>query len=168
MRKRIISLILTFVMVLGLLPTVTLAAGTDQIRVIVENTTYAKSSGAAWDGTLVDTWVELKSSSTMMSCVVDALGSYTQKGAESNYISEINGLAAFDGGAMSGWMGSLNDWFANEGFDAFTAASGKLKAGDEIRIMYTCDFGAELGSDWSDNDKTVKSVSFSAGELDNF
>ncbi|MEI3518214.1 MAG: hypothetical protein V8R14_01775 [Clostridia bacterium] len=31
----------------------------NQVRVIVENTTYPKSEGALWDGTLVDTWVDL-------------------------------------------------------------------------------------------------------------
>ena len=101
----------------------------------------------------------------MMSCMVDALGSYPQTGAESNYISEINGLSS-QGGAMSGWMGTLNDWFTNEGFGAFTAAKGTLKAGDEIRIMYTCNYGEDLGGSWSNTDKTVKNVAFSAGTLD--
>ena len=38
---------------------------------------------------------------------------------------------------MSGWMGTLNDWFTNYGFGAFTVAGGTLGSGDEIRIMYT-------------------------------
>ena len=103
----------------------------NQVRVIVENTTYPKSEGALWDGTLVDTWVDLNEDSTMMSCIVAALDTVgaKQTGAESNYLSEINGLAAFDGGSMSGWMGTLNDWFTNEGFGAFTVAAGN--AGDD-------------------------------------
>lgn len=87
-------------------PTAAFAADhADQVRVIVENTTYT-AADAPWTGTLVDKWVDLKSDSTMMSCLVDALGSYSQTGAESGYISEINDLRAGAGGAMSGWMGS--------------------------------------------------------------
>ena len=169
MKKKILSLLLALVMALPLVPTSVLAAPVDlgQARVIVENTTYSKDDGAPWDGTLVDTWVKLTEESTMMSCVAEALKAkgYTQTGAESNYISEINGLAAHDGGSQSGWMGTLNDWFANEGFDAFTVAAGKLEAGDEIRVMYTCAFGDDLGGSWGSSDNTVKALTFSAGEL---
>lgn len=166
MKKRIISLLMALVLAFSLLPTAAFAADhADQVRVIVENTTYT-AADAPWTGTLVDKWVDLKSDSTMMSCMVDALGSYSQTGAESNYISEIKGLKAGAGGAMSGWMGTLNDWFTNEGFGAFTAAKGTLKAGDEIRIMYTCNYGEDLGGSWSNTDKTVKNVTFSAGTLD--
>lgn len=166
MKKRIISLLMALVLAFSLLPTAAFAADhADQVRVIVENTTYT-AADAPWTGTLVDKWVDLKSDSTMMSCMVDALGSYSQTGAESNYITEINSLKAGAGGAMSGWMGTLNDWFTNEGFGAFTAAKGTLKAGDEIRIMYTCNFGEDLGGIWGNTDKTVKNVAFSAGTLD--
>lgn len=166
MKKRIISLLMALVLAFSLLPTAAFAADhADQVRVIVENTTYT-AADAPWTGTLVDKWVDLKSDSTMMSCMVDALGSYSQSGAESNYITEINSLKAGAGGTMSGWMGTLNDWFTNEGFGAFTAAKGTLKAGDEIRIMYTCNFGEDLGGIWGNTDKTVKNVTFSAGTLD--
>ena len=166
MKKRIISLLMALVLAFSLLPTAAFAADhADQVRVIVENTTYT-AADAPWTGTLVDKWVDLKSDSTMMSCMVDALGSYSQSGAESNYITEINSLKAGAGGAMSGWMGTLNDWFTNEGFGAFTAAKGTLKAGDEIRIMYTCNYGEDLGGIWGNTDKTVKNVTFSAGTLD--
>lgn len=58
----------------------------------------------------------------MMSCVFEALDAegYTHTGT--TYISEINGLSEIDGGNQSGWMGTLNDWFTNEGFAAFTVA----------------------------------------------
>ena len=133
----------------------------------MENTTYPKDKGAPWDGTLVDTWVKLTEDSTTMSCVTEALKAegYTQTGAESNYISEINGLSEIDGGNQSGWMGTLNDWFTNEGFAAFTVAAGTLEAGDEIRIMYTCSLGDDLGGSWNNNDTTVKALTFSDGQL---
>ena len=138
----------------------------DQVRVIVENTTYPVADGAPWDGTLVDKWVDIDQDSTMMSCVLAALGDYSQSGAETNYISEINGLSAGVSSWEAGWMGSLNDWMVNEGFGAFTVASGKLQADDVIRIMYTSSgFGADLGGSWENNDKTLKALSFDKGSL---
>lgn len=84
MKKRIVSLLLALVMVLSLVPTTVWAAENHdgQVRVIVENTTYAKANGAAWDGTLVDKWVDLAPGSSMMDCIVSALGTYSQTGAE--------------------------------------------------------------------------------------
>ena len=163
MKKRILSLLLTLVMVVSLIPTTVWADG-ETVHVIVENTTFTKAQGAPWYGTLVDEWVEINSESTVMSCVVDALGSYSQTGADSNYITEINGLSN-QGGAQSGWMGTLNDWFTNEGLNSYTVANGKLSAGDEIRMMYTMNLGLDIGSDFNSKDKTVKELSFSAGTL---
>lgn len=134
-------------------------------RVIVENTTFPKAEGAVWEGTLTDTWIELTGESTMMGCVVEALDGHTIVGAESNYISSIDNLKAFDGGTMSGWMGTLNDWFTNFGFGEFTVAKGTLCAGDEIRIMYTRNAGVDLGGDWESTDTRLKALTFSAGKL---
>ena len=134
-------------------------------RVIVENTTFPKAEGAVWEGTLTDTWIELTDESTMMGCVVEALDGHTIVGAESNYISSIDNLKAFDGGTMSGWMGTLNDWFTNFGFGEFTVAKGTLCAGDEIRVMYTRNAGVDLGGDWESTDTRLKALTFSAGKL---
>lgn len=170
MKKKILSLLLALVMALSLVPTSVLAAPVDlgKAHVIVENTTFTKpvdGKAPAWTGTLVDTWVKLTEDSTMMGCVFEALDAkgYTHTGT--TYISEINGLSEFGGGGQSGWMGTMNDWFANEGFGAFTVANGKLEAGDEIRIMYTRAYGDDLGGSWNNNDTTVKALTFSAGEL---
>ena len=170
MKKKILSLLLALVMALSLVPTSVLAAPDDlgQVRVIVENTTFTKpvdGNAPAWTGTLVDTWVKLTKDSTMMGCVFEALDAkgYTHTGT--TYISEINGLSEFGGGGQSGWMGTLNDWFTNEGFSGFTVAAGTLEAGDEIRVMYSCAYGNDLGGSWGNNDTTVKALTFSAGEL---
>lgn len=170
MKKRIVSLLLTLVMVLSLVPMSVFAADNHdgQVHVVVENTTYSVADGAPWDGTLVEEWIDLDEDSTMMGCVVKALekNGCEQTGAENNYISSIQGLGAFDGGDMSGWMGTLNDWFTNRGFGDFTVAAGTLGSGDEIRIMYTCNgYGADLGGSWDNHIKTVKALTFSAGEL---
>ena len=170
MKKKILSLLLAVVMALSLVPTSVLAAPDDlgKAHVIVENTTFTKpvdGKAPAWTGTLVDTWVKLTEESTMMSCVFEALDAegYTHTGT--TYISEINGLSEIDGGNQSGWMGTLNDWFTNEGFAAFTVAAGTLEAGDEIRIMYTCSLSDDLGGSFGSSDNTVKALTFSAGEL---
>ena len=170
MKKRIVSLLLALVMVLSLVPMSVFAADNHdgQVHVIVENTTYPEAEGAPWEGTLVEEWIDLNEDSTMMGCVVEALemNGYEQTGAENNYISSIEGLGEFDGGSMSGWMGTLNDWFTNYGFAAFTVAAGTLGSGDEIRIMYTRNgYGADLGGSWDNHIKTVKTLTFSAGEL---
>lgn len=133
-------------------------------RVIVENTTFPKAEGAVWEGTLADTWIELTGESTMMGCVVEALDGHTVVGAESNYISSIDNLKAFDGGTMSGWMGTLNDWFTNFGFGEFTVAKGTLCAGDEIRIMYTRTV-EDLGGSFGSTDTRLKALTFSTGKL---
>ena len=155
-KRRIISLLLSIVMVVTVFPATVFAADTHdgEVRVIISNDTYPEAEGAPWEGTLVDEWVEVNDDSTMMSCVVAALDNngYEQSGAENNYISTINGLSEFDGGGMSGWMGTLNDWFTNYGFGDFTVAAGNFGAGDEIHIMYTCAYGDDLGGSWSNTD----------------
>ena len=103
----------------------------------------------------------------MMSCIVDALtaGGYSQTGADTGYISEINGIEEKDAAEGSGWMGTLNDWFTSEGFAAYTVANGKLKAGDEIAVQHTCNLGADIGGAFGDSNKTLKAIALSAGEL---
>ena len=147
-----------------------------KVRVIVENTTFTKdmwpNGKRFWDGRPVDEEVALTADSTMMSCIVAALedNGYTQTGADSNYISSITvgdqPLGQFDGGQQSGWMGTLNDWFTNEGFAAFTVANGKLADGDVIRVMYTREgLGADLGGTWGNSDTTIKALEIQGGKL---
>ena len=147
-----------------------------KVRVIVENTTFTKdmwpNGKEFWDGVAVDDEVALTADSTMMSCIVAALkeNGYTQAGADSNYISSITvgdqPLGQFDGGQQSGWMGTLNDWFTNEGFAAFTVANGKLADGDVIRVMYTREgLGADLGGTWGNSDTTIKALEIQGGKL---
>lgn len=168
--KKILSIVLSVMMISSFM-TISLsvnAAEDGKVRVIVRNDTYSVENGAPWDGVLVDEWVSIDNDSTMMSAVVDALNNhgYTQEGAESNYFSSINGLAAFDGGTMSGWMGTLNDWFTNYGFADITVANGNLESGDEIAIMYTSNgYGEDIGGSWANNDTTVKSVEITGAEL---
>ncbi len=140
----------------------------EKVRIIVENNTYSASDGASWDGILVDKWVDIDENSSIISALIDVLNTegYTQTGAENGYITEIGGLAAYDdGGYMSGWMASLNDWFTDEGLSAYTVESGKLEDGDEICFQYTLDWGADLSYYWNKNETNLSGIEFSAGKL---
>lgn len=152
------------------------ATGFGKVHVIVENTTFTSDmwpkNKEYWEGTLVDTWVNLEYESTMMTCIVAALDEFgfEQVGAESNYIATINGLSEKDGNAKSGWMGTLNDWFTNYGFGAFSVAEGDLSDGDVIRVMYTNNTtndnaGGDLGGTWGNKNTTLSDLTVSGGQL---
>lgn len=143
------------------------------VYVTIENTTFTHdlwpTGKTYWEGAPINHFeVDLTAASTMMTCVVDALDAHgwSQTGAASNYISSINGLSAFDGGSQSGWMGTLNDWFTNEGFGNFTVANGKLGDGDEIRIMYTrTGYGEDLGGTWNNQNTTLRALDVTNGTI---
>ena len=152
-----------------------------RVHVIVENTLFPKSMWPTdktyWSGTLVDEWIDLTESDTMMSCVARALelNGCSQEGAENNYISSISDgaghkLSEMDGSGEAGWMGTLNDWFTYRGFGEFTVKNGWLSDGDVIRIMYTMSgLGADLGSISSKADggqnTTLASLTAEGGEI---
>lgn len=76
----------------------------------------------------------------------------------------VDKLGEFDGGQMSGWMGSLNDWYVNMGFGNF-----KVTDGDIVDMEYTSQgLGKDLGQWWdTDNqpDTSLKSVQVTGGKL---
>lgn len=184
MKRRLLSLFLTAALLLGMFSTAVLAGGTGEtgedlgtVQVIVENTTFDAEKAAEldviwkdtyWEGTLVNATVALTEASTMMSCIKAALdtNAIASVGADGSYISSINGLAERDGGSRSGWMGTLNDWFVDEGFDSFTYEDGGLCGGDVIRVMYTCDWGADLGGAFGTKLGWLASLSASEGKLE--
>lgn len=60
----------------------------------------------------------------------------------SAYIEGICNLYAFDAGDLSGWMYSVNGVFPSYGCSQYV-----LQAGDVIQWHYTCDLGADLGTE---------------------
>ncbi len=60
----------------------------------------------------------------------------------SAYIEGICNLYAYDAGALSGWMYSVNGVFPNYGCSQYL-----VQAGDSIEWHYTCDLGADLGAE---------------------
>ena len=163
--KKQISLIMVCVMFVSLLPFVTLADETDIVYLTVENTTYSETEGAPWDGKLLDSVpVEIIEGETKIDDVIISgldNASYPQTGAEYGYISDINGLGEFAGSDSSGWMVTLNDWFISAGIDSFYVSNG-----DCINVMFTSEgYGEDIGSSWSNNNKNLRGISFSEGEL---
>ena len=57
------------------------------------------------------------------------------------YISGIDYLYEFDCGDLSGWEYSVNDEFPDVGCNAY-----HIKDGDNIKWLYTCDLGADVGN----------------------
>ena len=149
-----------------------------RVHVLIENKTF----GGAFKGTIAEGWYALGENDTMMTMVLKALQNkgYSWNGTVDfgddhvadysiTYISSIHKdgktLAEFTGGNKSGWMGTLNDWFTNEGFQAFSYANGRLENNDEIHIMYTCDYGVDIGGDWNSHDTGLSSLSIDKGTL---
>lgn len=67
-------------------------------------------------------------------------------GSEKNgtqYIRGINYLYEFSCGKLSGWMYKVNDVFPSYGCGQY-----KLKEGDNIEFVYTCDLGRDVGDDY--------------------
>ena len=58
----------------------------------------------------------------------------------SAYIEGIGNLYEFDCGPLSGWMYAVNGSFPNYG-----CSSCKVKNGDSIDWIYTCDLGRDIG-----------------------
>ena len=62
-------------------------------------------------------------------------------------------------------MGTLNDWFVNEGLNTFGVKNGKLESGDIVEIQYTQNLGVDLGGTWNNSDTSLKSISVNGGTL---
>lgn len=149
------------------------------VTVSVENTTY---NAAPFTGTIVSGEYELGTNDSMMTVILKALeiGGYswneyktkddlTADSYKTTYIASIHkdgeSLSEKDGTKGSGWMGTLNDWFVNQGFAAFTYKNGGLKSGDVIHVVFTTNLGEDVGSSWTNNETTLASLEFSSGTL---
>ncbi len=146
-----------------------------QVYVSVENSTYP---GGAFTGTIVSGWYDLCEQDTMMTSILKALKtdgfSWSGTGGSSDpwtitYIASISKddkkLGEFDGEPGSGWMGTLNDWFTNEGFSSFGVENGKLKSGDIIHVVYTQNLGEDVGGSWNNSDTSLKALTIDGGTL---
>lgn len=86
--------------------------------------------------------------------------SHTGSAENSFYLAAIKNFKAgqksiasfgeFDAGSGSGWMITLNNWFINMSTSDFT-----VEDGDIIQWQYTCQLGADIGSDWSNHSAKI-------------
>lgn len=149
-----------------------------RVHVIMENTTYAQ--GAFYGpGSIADDWYALGKNDSMMTVVLKVLesqgytwtgtGGTTASGYDITYLSSVSKddqtLAEKQGGTAAGWMGTLNDWFTNLGFHAFTYANGGLEDGDEIHIVFSLNAGEDLGGTWNNNDTRLAALEITSGTL---
>lgn len=155
----------------------------------VENTTFP---GGAWTGRFLEGWYDFGTKDTMMTIILKALkrAGYSWNGTGGTgsgtddytitYLAYIykdenkNGkwdkgkepkLGEFDGEGGSGWMGTLNDWFTNFGFQSFSYANGWLTNNDVISVQFTQNLGVDLGGTWGNSDTRLKDLKFSKGKL---
>ncbi|WP_273327037.1 S-layer homology domain-containing protein [Vallitalea guaymasensis] len=148
-----------------------------KVKITIENETF---SSGDFKGMIINGWYDLCENDTMMTVVLKALAvnGYSWEGTGGTnygitYISSINkgdkSMGEFSGDRGSGWMGTLNDWFVNEGFQSFRAgASNKdysLENGDEIKVMFTQNLGEDLGGTWGNSDTSLKTLTISGGKL---
>lgn len=61
------------------------------------------------------------------------------------YVEGINYLYEFDYGKVSGWTYKVNDEFPGVGCGSF-----KVKDGDRIEFLYTCDLGRDVGNEYKE------------------
>lgn len=170
-RTKFLSCATAAALVCSALPFVVFAQDDNgKVRVVVENNTYKKADGAAWDGTLIDEWVDLKADSTAASIITEVVTSkgYADPIAESQYgayIASVDGLASGDGSdlegsAYPGWMLGYDDWYGNGGISTLNISDG-----DEIFISYSLNMGVDLGSDFYDTSTKLKSLEADSGTI---
>ncbi len=99
-------------------------------------------------------------SDTMMTviaraCILNDVPTDITESSMGNYIASIKGRAEFDRGRGSGWMGSLNGWYTNMGFDNYTVQNGKLQPDDYISLKYTTDLGKDIGASFDEKDSKL-------------
>jgi len=141
------------------------AAGAEEkntVHVTVSNDRFAVTDGAKWEGQLLDREVTLQEGDSMETVIERAISEsdYSFTVSQYGYISSVNGLSEYDANGSGGWMAMLNNWFTASGTSDYTLENGGLQAGDEITVVYSCTWGADVGSLFGDYN-TALSADFS-------
>lgn len=111
---------------------------------------------------LKDTNVSIYEDDTMMDAIIRACEENAIEislDSEKTYITSVDGLEQFARGAASGWMGTLNGWFTDKGFTAFS-----VEDGDAITLEYTTNYGNDL-TDTADMTGELKALGNSTGKV---
>ena len=108
-------------MILTLIPTLTLADTAEVVYLTVANTTFPASSGASWEGKILDNVeVEITDGMKVMDVITETLeeNGISQQGADMGYITEVNG-----GNSILQFLGGFIAWlFRPLGFGTWQAA----------------------------------------------
>ena len=141
------------------------AAGAEEkntVHVTVSNDRFAAKDGAVWEGQLIDREVTLQAGDSMETVIERAISEsgYAFTVSQYGYLSSVNGLSEYAVNGSGGWMAMRNNWFTASGTSDYTLANGGLQAGDEITVVYSCAWGADVGSLFGDYNTTL-SESFS-------
>ena len=144
--KRLISALASAALFVQAVPIAFADEESTTVRVVIENTTFTQADGAKWEGTLVDTEVELKDDSTMYSVIVDAVKKegYEMVSGTSDYgayISDIGGVgietASNAEGQYPGWTTMLNDWFTAQSSDAYKVSDSYESSNDVVVLFFS-------------------------------
>lgn len=86
------------------------------------------------------------------------------------YLASLNGFelngkyyptfGEFDAGNRSGWCVRLNNWHIDQGTSAFV-----VEDGDTISWLYTCQYGADIGADFSTKSAAITAVTLTDSAL---
>lgn len=160
--KRAVCFILTIGLILALAGcgtdtgetlTCTLEIRCDTLLDHLDELSQGKAALVPADGQiLAERSVEVQSGATVIDVLRQVLREekihfeYTDATAyDSAYIEGIGNLYEFDCGPQSGWMYSVNGVYPGLGCGSYT-----LSDGDAIVFRYTCNLGADLGAETSD------------------
>lgn len=173
--RQMMAIMLAAVMVILLVPSEAFAANSheNQVHIIVENNTWMTSNGAAWDGTLVDAWVDIDADNpTALQALKTAVGgaAYVDvvSGGYGDYIAAIkndskdwvrNGQNGTNYSA--GWLFSVNGAYASVGITSYAS----IQSGDEFTFSYSLNGGEDLGQKWDITKNKLKSLVVSEGVL---
>ena len=137
------------------------------VHVIVKNERLSVADGAPWTGTLIDTQATLNADDSIETLVERVIkdNGFEFTVSDYGYISSVNNLAEYAYNGSGGWMTTLNDWFTSEGTIGYTVENGGLKAGDEIVMIYSCSWGADVGSLYGNFDTSLQALSVDGGSL---
>ena len=171
--KQTLAIMLVVVMVTLLAPSGVFAANLheNQVHIIVQNNTWPTSNGAAWDGVLVDVWVDIDANNpTALQALATAVGGEANVDVVASgwgdYIAAIkndtkgwvrNGQA----GTSAGWMFSVNGAYAPVGITNYAF----IQSGDEFTFSYSLNYGEDLGQKWDITKNKLKSLVVSEGVL---
>ena len=162
--KKMFAVMLTLALMLVFIPTSAFAETEPQLAMVtISNDTFP---GGAWTGDYLSAIVEITPGMTMGGAVKAACdeAGISVTGAETGFISDIEGLSTGDAGGWSGWMFTVNNWFNLNGL------VDPVEDGDIIAVQYTVDgMGGDLGSIFfpteDANNKTLQEIVFDGGTL---